>query len=89
MFWYLRFEYSAAKAIVELMGFTAVFSAGGRDIRAMAYQGAYLLKRQGLAADVAARLAVTEVLKEIGLRPVFRIRQAERRLESLRAVESD
>ena len=77
MFWYLRFEYSAAKVLAELMGFTAVFSTGGRDLRAMAYQAAYLLKRQGLAADVAARLAVTEVLKEIGLRPVVRVRPAE------------
>ena len=74
MFWYLRFEFSAAKVLADLLGFTAVFSAGGRELLAMAYQAAFLLKRRGLAADAAARLAVTEVLDEIGLKPSVDVR---------------
>ena len=69
MFWYLRFECHAARVLIEYLGAAALLSAEGRDIRAMAYQAAYLLRQRNLSAEDAARAAVTAVLEEIDLMP--------------------
>jgi len=69
MFWYQRFEFHAARVLIEHLGTAALLSAEGRDIRAMAYQAAFLLRQQKLSAEDAARAAVTAVLEEIDLMP--------------------
>ncbi len=70
MFWYLSFEFHAARILIEYLGMASLLSVRGRDVRAMAYQAAFLLKQQNLCPEDAARTAVTAVLEEIDLLPV-------------------
>ena len=69
MFWYQRFELHAAGVLIEYLGAAALLSTEGREIRAMAFQAAFLLRQQNLSAQDAARAAVSAVLEELDLMP--------------------